>query len=242
MWRRLFSDSALAALGGPFAGLARGAIDTIDAVADGLRRVGNGEAARDASFTVSVIVLGAKMAKVDGPVSAAEIAAFRDMFHVPEEALDHVGRIFDRARRDAEGFEPFARQIGGLFAEQPEVLEQILLGLFHIAKSDGPVTPEELEFLAAVAEVFGFDGERFEKVRRAEVTDDGRDPYAVLGLPPDADAVTVKRAYLDLVRRHHPDRLAGIGLPPEYVAQAEARLAAVNVAYRQIVLARGLAA
>ena len=242
MWRRLFSDSALAALGGPLGALARGALDTIDAVADGLRRIGTGDASRDASFTVSVIVLGAKMAKADGQVTAAEVSAFREIFHVPDEALDHVGRIFDRARRDAEGFEPFARQIAMLFADQPDVLEQILIGLFHIAKSDGRVTEAELAYLAAVAEVFGFDADRFARIRTAELTDDGSDPYAVLGLSSDADVVAVKRAYLELVRRHHPDRLAGIGLPAEYVAQAQARLAAVNVAYRQIVLSRGLAA
>lgn len=242
MWRRLFSDAALAALGGPLGTLARGALDTIDAVTDGLRSIGSGEAARDASFTVSMIVLGAKMAKVDGQVTAAEVSAFREMFHVPEEAVEHVGRIFDRARADAEGYEPFARQIAKLFADQPDVLEQILVGLFHVAKSDGRVSEAELNFLAAVAGVFGFDAERFEQIRASEVTDDGNDPYAVLGLPTDADASTVKRAYLELVRRHHPDRLAGIGLPPEYVAQAAARLAAVNVAYRQIVMARGLAA
>jgi hypothetical protein len=33
-----------------------------------------------------------------------------------------------------------------------------------------------------------------------------RDPHTVLGVPPGADAATVKRAYRALARRHHPDR------------------------------------
>ncbi len=33
--------------------------------------------------------------------------------------------------------------------------------------------------------------------------------YDVLGVPRDADAAAVRRAYLDLARRHHPDRGGG---------------------------------
>lgn len=239
MWRRLFCASTMDALGGPLGTLVRGALDVL---ATGIRRLGARNSAHDATFTLGIIVLGAKMAKVDGHVTAVEIAAFREVFRVPPEALDHVGRVFDRARRDAQGYEPYARQIAELFADQPEMLEQILVGLFHVAKADGGVTDAELTYLAAVAACFGFDADAFERIRAAEVTEDGHDPYAVLGVSRDADPPTVKRAYLDLVRRHHPDRLHGVGLPPEFVAQAQARLAVVNVAYRQIVLARGLAA
>jgi Flp pilus assembly protein TadD len=32
------------------------------------------------------------------------------------------------------------------------------------------------------------------------------DPYAVLGVPPDADARAIKKAYFALVRRHPPER------------------------------------
>lgn len=52
------------------------------------------------------------------------------------------------------------------------------------------------------------------------------DVYAVLGVPPDADAAALKAAHRALVRRHHPD-LA----PPEARADATRRVTAVNVAY-----------
>jgi len=237
MWRRLFCDAALTALGGPLGTLARSAIDTVtDALGIGRR-----DSTRDTAFTLGVIVLSAKMAKVDGAVSAPEIAAFREVFQVPEAALDNVGRIFDRARQDADGFLPYAEQLAGMFEDRPEVLEQVLVGLFHIGKADGPVKEPELAYLAEVAQAFGIDQETFERIRAAEVGEDGRDPYAVLGITHDADVIAVKRAYIDLVRRNHPDRLAGAGLPPEFVEQATARLAAVNIAYRAITKARGLA-
>ncbi len=37
---------------------------------------------------------------------------------------------------------------------------------------------------------------------------DRDDHYAALGVTPDASQVTIKKAYLELIRRHHPDRLA----------------------------------
>src|ERR1043165_9065892 len=112
IWRRLFSDVTLASIGGPLGALARSGL----AIADGLLRLGTGDATRDAAFTMGVIVLGAKMAKADGQVTAAEVNAFREGFQVPEEALEQVGRLFDRARQDADGFEPYARQLAEMFA------------------------------------------------------------------------------------------------------------------------------
>ena len=49
------------------------------------------------------------MAKADGIVTRDEIAAFREVFRVPEEDEQNVARLFNMARRDAHGFEPYAR-------------------------------------------------------------------------------------------------------------------------------------
>ena len=41
--------------------------------------------------------------------------------------------------------------------------------------------------------------------------------YAVLGVPPDADAAEIRRAFRSLARRYHPD--AGAGASPERFRQ-----------------------
>jgi hypothetical protein len=59
---------------------------------------------------------------------------------------------------------------------------------------------------------------------------DGRaDPYAVLGVAPDATAEQVRRAYLALARRHHPDAHAEGGAAAR--AAAERRMQEVNAAW-----------
>ena len=54
------------------------------------------------------------------------------------------------------------------------------------------------------------------------------DPYAVLGLPPDADDETIRRRYLELVRHyspeHHPERFAAIRAAYESLRDLDTRL------------------
>lgn len=57
-------------------------------------------------------------------------------------------------------------------------------------------------------------------------------PYAVLGLTPDASADEVERAYRRLISQYHPDRLSGVA--DELRKQAETKAGEINRAYKQI--------
>jgi len=59
--------------------------------------------------------------------------------------------------------------------------------------------------------------------------DDVLDPYAVLGVPPDADAETIRNAYRRLAQRYHPDKVGDRGADAR--ALAESRMRALNAAY-----------
>src|SRR5262245_17648572 len=56
-------------------------------------------ATKRVAFTIAAIALGAKMAKADGLVTRDEVDAFKQVFHIPAEEAENVGRIFDQARR-----------------------------------------------------------------------------------------------------------------------------------------------
>lgn len=58
------------------------------------------------------------------------------------------------------------------------------------------------------------------------------DPYAVLGLPPDAHEQDVNRVFRALARDLHPERF--VGAPEEERATAEARFKEVSAAYAAI--------
>ena len=190
-------------------------------------------------FTIAVIALSAKMAKADGIVTDEEVRAFERLFRVAPEEAANVRRVFDLARRDTAGFEAYAAQIAHLFAGNPALLEDILDGLFEIAKADGVLHPAEAAFLERVAEIFGFAPNEFRRIRASHFAPDKADPYAVLGVAYDASENEIRRTYHMLVRENHPDSLIGRGVPEEFVRLATDKLAAINVAYDKIQLERG---
>jgi len=191
-------------------------------------------------FTIALIALSAKMAKADGIVTDDEVRTFERLFRVAPEEDANVRRVFDLARRDTAGFETYAGQIARLFAGNPALLEDILDGLFEIAKADGVLHPGETTFLERVAEIFGFAPNEFRRIRASHFAPDKADPYVVLGVGYDATEDEIRRTYRRLVRENHPDSLIGRGVPAEFVRLATDKLAAINGAYDRIQAERGL--
>lgn len=194
---------------------------------------GDPETRRRVAFSVAMIALSAKMAKADGIVTPSEVQAFAQIFQVPREEARNVARLYNLAKGDVAGFESYARQMAGLCGSgKPncKILEDILDGLFHIAKADGVLHDQELAFLRRVSEIFDFDEVHFNRLL-ARHTDGGADPWLVLGIEPSSDFAAVQRRYRKLVAENHPDRLIARGVPEEFHAIANERLAAINAAY-----------
>jgi DnaJ like chaperone protein len=194
------------------------------------------------TFTIAVIALAGKMARADGIVTEEEFNIFRNQFGVPAEEEANVRRVFNLARQDVAGFEHYAGQIARLFVGNPAVLEDILDGLFEIAKADGVLHPAESAFLEKVAEIFGFAPGEFRRIRASHFAPDLSDPYVILGLSYAANEDELKQTYRRLVRENHPDSLMARGVPPEFIKLANDKLAAINAAYEKIQQERGLSA
>lgn len=202
----------------------------IDAVLGRARDAGD----KSEAFTIGVIALGAKLSKADGQVTRDEVRAFRDVFHVPDDQADNVAMLFNLARQDVAGFDGYARNVARLFDPRSPELERLMACLFHIASADGEVSPPELEFLGYVAEIFGWSDAEFERLALIYRQDLDDDPFVILGVDRNADWDTIKKAHRSLVREHHPDQLASLGLPDELMALADKQLARVNAAFSRL--------
>ena len=199
-----------------------------------LRAMASSEARRDMAFAIAMIALYAKMAKADGVVSRSEVDAFCQIFSVPPGEEKNVSRVYNLAKQDVAGFETYAADVRRLFSDDREMLEDILDGLFHIAKADGAVHDRELGYIERIGAIFGFDAHAFEHIRARHVVDGEGDPYLVLDADPAWDDERLKRHYRGLVRDNHPDRLIAHGLPEEFIRIASDRLAAINTAWERI--------
>ena len=197
---------------------------------------------REHVFAVCVTVLAAKLCKCDGPVSRAEIDAFKASFTIPPEGMAEVAQLFDTARESAEGFETYARQVGQVFADDHMVLEQLLAGLYQIAKADGPVNQAESQFLSTVALLLGLNEAAYQRAGRGAPPPQmsGEDPYAVLGVSRQMSGEEIRSRWKQLMRENHPDSLAAQGASVLVIEQASARVARINAAYDCIKRAKGL--
>jgi DnaJ like chaperone protein len=186
------------------------------------------------AFTIAILGLGAKMAKADGLVRVAEVAAFREVFRIAREDEAAAARVFNLAREDVAGFEAYAARIAAMFRDRPQVLADILEGLFHVALADGHYHEGEEEFLSTVGRIFGVPEDVFDAIEARHLEGRREDPWQVLGLPRDADLATARARWRELVRAHHPDMMIARGLPPETVNLANARLAQINHAWEEL--------
>ena len=249
IWGKVIGGVAGFAMGGPLGAImgavAGHAVDKVKAQEAGAGPstfAGHGPAARHVAFTTAMIVLSAKMAKADGQVTSDEIATFKRIFQIPEDEQQAVAKIWGKAKNDAAGYEPYARQIASLFANEPEVLEELLGALFHIAKADGVVHPAEMKMLASIAMIFGFDPHALERIKHIHLGAEGaeeNDPYEVLGVERSASADEIKAKYRTLIRENHPDVLMAKGVPQEFIDLANKKMAVINAAYDRIENERG---
>ena len=63
---------------------------------------------------------------------------------------------------------------------------------------------------------------------------DSFDPYGILGLARGAGRDAIRNAYHTLAKAYHPDRFAGIDLPPEVMEYVGAVSTRVNAAYAEL--------
>jgi DnaJ like chaperone protein len=195
---------------------------------------GDPETRRRVAFSVALIALAAKMAKADGVVSYEEVRAFQEIFFVPDEEARNVSRLYDLARQDVAGFESYAKQLAGLCSGDAECvtsLEDVLDGLFHIAKADGVIHERELNFLETTAGIFHIEEKRFQSILSRHALSGAADPYAILGLSRGVSFHEAQLAWRALVKENHPDLVEARGVPKEFIAIANERIRAINAAW-----------
>lgn len=192
-------------------------------------------------YATGLVALCAKMARADGIVTHNEIAAFRRIIDVPAADLPRVERLFDLARQTTHGYDAYARQLARIFADNRLLLENVIDALFEIARADHAIHEAELAFLHDVAAIFGFSEDEFACIKANHVATPD-DPWQVLGGHRGMSDAELQQCYRRQIAEHHPDRLMAAGLPPEAIAVANDRAAAINEAWARIRASRMRAA
>ena len=185
-------------------------------------------------FALSLIVLSAKLSKADGQVSREELIAVKDKLKIPESELDQVGKIFNKAKEESAGYEPYAKQIAEIFRGNLNVLEEVINILFYIAEADGHVSNDEETMIANIAYIFGLSQKQYQSIKESRKTSDKLNPYIVLESQPTDDLKTIRKNYIRLSKEHHPDLLISKGVPVEVINESKNKMRSINAAWDQV--------
>jgi DnaJ like chaperone protein len=192
----------------------------------------------DPAFSTAVTALGAKLAKADGDAHLGEFETFTQVFQPEAASAGNVRRLYQLARQTTRGYESYARRLAKRYKHCPQILEDVLDGLFYVATSDGVMTGDELAYLERVCELFGLGPLVFRRVKAVHMGAERDDPYTVIGVRHDASDAEIRAAWKRQLAEAHPDRARGRGLPSEFIEVAEAKAAAINAAFDAIMRER----
>ena len=233
IWGSLIGGMVGFSLGGPF-GMLLGSIIggkvSRAKSADGFRSFRQPQQV----FALSLIVLSAKLSKADGSVSREELVAVKDKLKIPENELDQVGKIFNQAKTEAAGYEPYAQQIAQIYKKNSQVLEEVINILFYIAEADGHISETELNMIEHIAQIFGLSSSQYNSIKESRKNSDKLNPYVVLESKSDDDLQVIRKRYLKLSKEHHPDLLLSKGVPEEVIEESKKKMRAINSAWDQV--------
>ena len=185
-------------------------------------------------FALSLIVLSAKLSKADGQISKEELIAVKDKLKIPENEIDQVGKIFNKAKEESAGYEPYAQQIAQIYSGNINVLEEVINILFYIAEADGNVSDAELKMIENISQIFGLTEVQFNSIKESRKSSDKLNPYVVLESHPDDEIEIIRKRYLKLSKEHHPDLLMSKGVPQEVIDESKTKMRAINSAWDQV--------
>lgn len=183
------------------------------------------------------------IAKADGRVSEAEIAAAEAWMRRLRLDPGQRKRAMDRFALGKQGDFSVAHCVAGIRMQvgaDTRVMQTLLHMQVSVALADGGPSAASRQALTGVLAQFGLPTALLDAVlgraQGAGGTGASRPrierDYAVLGVPANAEPAVIKSAYRRLMARHHPDRAGG---DPDATARAQV----INDAYRRIREARG---
>ena len=113
---------------------------------------------------------------------------------------------------------------------------QVIHFLFGIAKADGVVSNSEIEKLLEFSNLLKLSYADFLSIKAMFVNEVGG-AYRILEIEKSATNQQIKRAYRDLAKKHHPDKVQHLGTA--YVKAAQDKFQKIQKAYERIKQERG---
>src|SRR5699024_6692073 len=189
-------------------------------------------------FELNLLSLSSLIIKADGEVSQRELDYVRAYF-VRTYGKDRANATFRTFNEVVKKQGIDAAQICQKMRAQTsyEMRLQILHFLFGIAMADGKIMDAELDALHRISSYLSINGHDFESIK-AMFYKSSDEAYKILEVSKDASEAEIKKAYRNMVKKYHPDRLTG--MDEAYIKMAREKFDKVQEAYDKIRKERGV--
>lgn len=198
-----------------------------------------------------------KIAKADGRVSRAEadyIGNLMTKYGFDDNKRKILKKAFNSGRDSQENFydliDKFHHCLWNIYfndTKKNQKKELYTEYFCELANIDSITNPQVIEMLKIAGHKLGtmtivkkYLISSSEDIIHINQTYSLNDKYAILGVPPSASEVEIKRAYRKKSLEFHPDRLQGKGFSEEYQNFAKQEYLDIQEAYNEICKARGI--
>ena len=203
------------------------------------------------SFLFSILVLASYIIRADGKVMHSEMEYVRQFLRSnfgPEavtEGNQILNRLFEeQKRRDAQQPGSYHNVVMECCQQMARNMSysqrlQMLSFLAQICKCDGAVVAAEINALRSVARALQLsDAEVDSMLNLQDAGTNVEAAYKVLEISPNATDDEVRKAYRKLALKHHPDKVATLGV--DVKKAAEKKFQEINAAKDLIYKVRGM--
>lgn len=191
-----------------------------------------------ADFELNLLSLCSIVIKADGQVSQSEMDYVRQYF-VSTYGKDKANAIFRSFNEINKKGEISAQRVCTFLAQRTryEVRLQLLHFLFGIAQADGSISNSEIQKIREIAGYLRVPLNEFDSIK-AMFVKSANNSYKILDVPKSATDAEVKKAYREMAKKYHPDR---VNTKDEAIKKgAEEKFKQVQAAYETIQKERGL--
>ena len=230
------------ALGGPIGGIL-GLIfgSMVDSASSGVFVAGsdlqNGRmTTHPGDFSVSLLILSAAVMKADGKLLRSELDYVKNFFVLQfgvSIAEDRIKVLREILKQDVD-YAPVCAQIKQ-YMDYPSRL-QLMHYLFGLAMADNQVHQTEEALLNRISVLLGLPMQEFESIKAMFVKDTDA-AYHILEISREATDDEVKKAFREMAKKHHPDKVAHLGEEVQHAAKEKFQM--INQAYNDIKKTRG---
>jgi len=187
-----------------------------------------------AVFVTCVAAVMSKTAMVQGPVTVRARRVIHSFFcknlNYSSAELDFINKVIDETQRVNPDLEPIIEQYRKACRNH---YTSLLLALaYQVILVDGELSDDLQKELNRLSTLLGLSYENHDGIRKKYCLEALRTPYTVLGISSSASGEEIKKAYRQMVRNYHPDRVSHLG--EEHAQEAHLRVLEIMEAYQEL--------